>query len=171
MLAKCCHDIDFLQWITESRCRKVASFGSLRWFRQENAPEGSAARCVDCKIEQRCPFSAVDLYAVRKDWVANFDVPENATLDDVIDEELHSGIYGRCVYHCDNDVVDRQVVAMETDDQIAITLSVDVFTLDDRRKTHIKMTEGEIDGDELTLRVRRFRTREEEIYDFAHLTK
>ena len=44
LLAKCCHDIDFLLWLTGSHCRRLSSFGSLRWFRAENAPEGSAAR-------------------------------------------------------------------------------------------------------------------------------
>ena len=43
LLAKCCHDIDFLLWLTGSHCRRLSSFGSLRWFRAENAPEGSAA--------------------------------------------------------------------------------------------------------------------------------
>ena len=45
LISKCCHDIDFLLWLTEARCRKLSSFGSLRWFRAENAPKGSTPRC------------------------------------------------------------------------------------------------------------------------------
>ncbi len=169
LISKCCHDIDFLLWLTKTRCRKLTSFGSLRWFKRSNAPEGSAERCVDCKIELRCPFSAIDLYRVRRDWIANFDVPEGKTIDDVIEEQLHQGMYGRCVYCCDNDVVDHQIVSMEMESEVTINFSMDVFTLKDNRETHICLTEGEIDGDETTLRVKRFRGAVEEVYDFSDI--
>lgn len=169
LISKCCHDIDFLLWLTKTRCRKLTSFGSLRWFKRSNAPEGSAERCVDCKIEARCPFSAIDLYRVRRDWIANFDVPESKTIDEVIEEQLHQGMYGRCVYCCDNDVVDHQIVSMEMESEVTINFSMDVFTLKDNRETHICLTEGEIDGDETTLRVKRFRGAVEEVYDFSDI--
>ena len=150
LLAKCCHDIDFLLWLTRSRCSKLSSFGSLQWFRAENAPAGAGERCLDCKIEPQCPFSARDLYYVRRDWVASFDVPEGMTLDDAILEELRTGLFGRCVYRCDNDVVDRQLLSMEMDDAVVVSLSMEMFSNDDFRRTHIWMTGGEIDGDERT---------------------
>ena len=169
LIAKCCHDIDFLLWICGSKCRKVSSFGSLRWFCKENAPEGSAERCIDCKVEQSCPFSAVNLYKERKQWISNFDVPQGLTIDDVIDEELRSGKFGRCVYHCNNDVADHQVVNMELENETTISFVANAFTLNDFRGTHIKMTHGEIDGNETTLRVRKFRGGEEQVYDFSDL--
>ena len=169
LISKCCHDIDFLLWLTEARCRKLSSFGSLRWFRAENAPEGSAARCLDCRMESECPFSARDLYYVRRDWVSNFDVPPGATLDATIMEELRTGMLGRCVYRCDNDVVDHQLLSMEMDDEVTMSLSMEMFTNDDFRKTHIRLTGGEIDGDERTLRVRRFRGGDAETYDFSDI--
>ena len=169
LMSKCCHDIDFLLWLTKTPCRKLTSFGSLRWFKAKNAPEGSAERCIDCRVESRCPFSAVDLYQVRRDWIANFDVPEGKTIDDVIEDQLREGLYGRCVYHCDNDVVDHQIVSMEMESEVTINFSMDIFTLKDCRETHISLTEGEIDGDENRLRVRRFRGAEETVYDFSGL--
>ena len=169
LMSKCCHDIDFLLWLTKTPCRKLTSFGSLRWFKSKNAPEGSAERCIDCEVESRCPFSAVDLYQVRRDWIANFDVPEGKTIDDVIEDQLREGLYGRCVYHCDNDVVDHQIVSMEMESEVTINFSMDIFTLKDCRETHISLTEGEIDGDENRLRVRRFRGAEETVYDFSGL--
>ena len=169
LMSKCCHDIDFLLWLTKTPCRKLTSFGSLRWFKAKNAPEGSAERCIDCGVESHCPFSAVDLYQVRRDWIANFDVPEGKTIDDVIEDQLREGLYGRCVYHCDNDVVDHQIVSMEMDSEVTINFSMDIFTLKDCRETHISLTEGEIDGDENRLRVRRFRGAEETVYDFSGL--
>jgi predicted dehydrogenase len=169
LMSKCCHDIDFLLWLTKTPCRKLTSFGSLRWFKAKNAPEGSAERCIDCRVESTCPFSAVDLYQVRRDWIANFDVPEGKTIDDVIEDQLREGLYGRCVYHCDNDVVDHQIVSMEMESEVTVNFSMDIFTLKDCRETHISLTEGEIDGDENRLRVRRFRGAEETVYDFSGL--
>ena len=170
LISKCCHDIDFLLWLTKTRCRKITSFGSLRWFRSKNAPEGSAERCIDCKVEVQCPFSAVDLYRVRRDWISNFDIPQGKTIDQVIEDELREGKYGRCIYHCDNDVVDHQIVSMEMDSEVTINFSMDLFTLKDHRKTHICLTEGEIDGNETLLRVRRFRGGAETVYDFSNLS-
>lgn len=169
LLAKCCHDVDFLFWVTGSPCRRVSSFGCLRWFREENAPEGSAGRCVDCQVEDRCPYSAVDLYLRRHDWISNFDVPEGKTLDDVLREELRTGRFGRCVYHCDNNVVDHQTVMMELEDLTTINLSMDIFTQDDGRNTDIMLTEGEIKCSEDRVVVRHFRSGETETYDYSKI--
>ncbi len=37
ILEKCCHDMDIMHWLTGSRPARVASFGSLRFFRPEHA--------------------------------------------------------------------------------------------------------------------------------------
>ena len=169
LISKCCHDIDFLLWLTKTRCRKLTSFGSLRWFKSTNAPEGSAHRCIDCQVESQCPFSAVDLYRIRRDWIANFDVPQGKNIDEVVEKELEQGLYGRCIYHCDNDVVDHQIVSMEMESEVTINFSMDIFTLEDHRATQICLTEGEIEGDETQIKVRRFRGGEETIYDFSDI--
>ena len=93
---------------------------------------------------------------------------ENPTMEQRI-ELLKRSDYGRCVYKCDNDVVDHQVVNMELENETTISFVVNAFTMDDLRATHIKMTHGEIDGDEKTLRVRKFRGNEQTIYDFSDL--
>ena len=169
LVSKCCHDLDFLLWMTKTRCRKLSSFGSLRWFKSANAPEGSALRCLDCRVETKCPFSAVDLYRNRHEWISNFDVPPGKNIDDVIEDQLQEGPYGRCVYHCDNDVVDHQIVSMEMESGVTINFSMAIFTLEDKRETHICLTEGEIDGDETSLRVYRFKDGTKTVYDFSHL--
>ena len=166
--SKCCHDIDFLIWLAGGRCKSIASHGSLGWFTAENAPTGSALRCIDCGVEAECPYSAVDLYRRRREWVKNFDIPEGMTLNDVISKELAEGQYGRCVYHCDNDVVDRQTVSIETETGVLIDISMDVFTNDPHRTTRISMTNGEIVGDERGITVSTFRPRSSRHIDFTH---
>ena len=58
ILAKCCHDMDILSWLLGSRCRTVSSFGDLRYFREENAPAGSPARCT-MTAWKRLSFSTI----------------------------------------------------------------------------------------------------------------
>lgn len=169
LLAKCCHDVDFMVWLTDQPCKRISSFGSLRWFRPENAPEGSAERCVNCSVEATCPFSACDLYRTRRDWISNFDVEDGESLSEAIERELQEGMHGRCVYHCDNDVVDRQTATMEMADGSVFNLMIDLFTRDDDRKTTILLTDGEIVGDENHLRVRYFRPEREEVFDFSEV--
>lgn len=171
LIAKCCHDIDFLVWISDAKCRRLTSFGSRMWFRRENAPEGSATRCVKCSIEHSCPYSAVDLYWRRRQWINNFDIPAGKTIEQVIRHELEEGPYGRCVYHCDNDVVDNQVLSMQMDDNSLITLCMDAFTRRDGRNTDIKMTHGEIVSDGKKIFATDFVTRERKVFDFTEICK
>lgn len=168
ILAKCCHDVDILLWISDTHCQRLNSFGSLRWFRKENAPEGSALRCIDCKIERQCPYSAVELYWRRRQWISNYDIPDGMTIDDVLKQELREGPHGRCVYHCDNDVVDNQILSMLMTDGTLINLNMDVFTTFDNRTTKINLTEAEIICNERTVRVKSFLNGHEEIYNFSH---
>src|SRR5690606_7142601 len=73
ILAKSCHDMDILQHIVGAECTTVSSFGSLSFFNEANAPEGSTDRCTDgCKVEHECPFSAIKWYYNEKDqWPQN----------------------------------------------------------------------------------------------------
>ncbi len=171
LLAKCCHDLDFLLWICGAGCSRVSSFGSLLWFRGENAPEGSADRCVDCSIEHKCPYSAIDLYKRRREWISNFIPAPGQTVDDVIQQQLDNGIYGRCVYRCDNDVVDNQIVTMQMDNGMLISLAINVFTQRDCRNIAIKMTEGEITCNGSIVEARHFKSRQTTTFDFTYLKR
>ena len=41
---------------------------------------------------------------------------------------LREGPYGRCVYHCDNDVVDHQSTVLEFEGGVTATMTVSAFT-------------------------------------------
>lgn len=169
ILSKACHDLDLLVWLTGRKCVRVSSYGELKWFRTENAPVGSTCRCTEgCAVEKECPYSAIELYYRRRRWLRHFDIPEGNDLEEIIWKELQTGPYGRCVYHCDNDVVDHQIVSMEMDNGVTINFSMDAFTKDSGRKTHFMFSHGEIFGDERVLTVRYFQAdREDEVYDFS----
>lgn len=125
ILAKCCHDLDILTWILQERVARLSSFGSLTHFRPENAPEGAPLRCTDgCPAEEECKWYAPRLYVSDRNghpWNAlTLVTTKEARL-----QELKTGPYGRCVYHCDNDVVDHQVINMETENGTTITMTME----------------------------------------------
>ena len=122
LLSKCCHDFDILLWILQKQVAYLNSFGSLAHFHPENAPEGATLRCTDgCPAADTCKYEATKLYVRDGDgWPANhisYVPTKEARL-----EALKTGWYGRCVYHCDNDVVDHQTVNMEMEDGTTVTL-------------------------------------------------
>lgn len=153
ILAKCCHDMDILIWLTGKRARYVSSYGSNYLFRKENAPAGSALRCTDCAVRADCPYDAVRYYlesehtsvrAGRVHWPINVLNP-NPTAEN-IEQALQNGPYGRCVYQCDNDVVDHQVVNIELDGGVTINFTVSAFTERCYRTIKVMGTRGCIEG-------------------------
>ena len=170
-LSKCCHDVDILLWLVNGRPGRVSSFGSLRWFRPENAPDGSSERCIDCPVEESCPFSAVDLYRRRKAWTDNFLVKEGHTKEDAIEEELRDGRFGRCAFRCGNDVMDNQITSFYTTDGISVDITMVSMTREDGRSLRVNCAYGEIFADGNTIKVRHFNSNKEEIYDFTEINK
>lgn len=156
LLAKCCHDLDYLVWLCGgARCKRVSSFGSLKHFRAENAPEGAATRCTaGCKAKDSCPYDAQKIYltdantgilAGNTGWPANI-LSVNPT-EESIREAIEHGPYGRCVYHCDNDVVDNQIVNMEMENGIHCQLMMTAFSAHSGRTIRVLGTHGAIEGD------------------------
>ena len=62
LMAKSCHDLDWLQYILGRVPLRVSSFGSLKHFTGANRPPGATDRCVACPVEESCPYSALQLY-------------------------------------------------------------------------------------------------------------
>lgn len=152
ILSKSCHDLDILLWLTGKRCRRISSFGSLMEFRPERAPAGASTRCLDghCQVKEGCPYDAEKIYlapVLRGDcgWPANVVVNEPTA--DKVEAALRTGPYGRCVYACDNDVVDHQTVMMEMQDEIVVTFTMCAFSNRIHRQIKIMGTAGELEGD------------------------
>ena len=51
-------------------------------------------------------------------------ITETPQSDQVVMEALKTGPYGRCVYHCDNNVVDHQIVSMVFESGVTATLTM-----------------------------------------------
>mgnify|MGYP000305604352 CR=1 FL=1 len=155
ILQKCCHDMDLLLWLTGKTCESVSSFGDTYLFKPQCAPEGAALRCLDgCKAKDHCPFDAEKIYL--KDpkigvengytqWPVNV-LTLHPTVESVT-QAIQNGPYGRCVYHCDNNVVDHQVVNLKMTDGSTISHTMCAFTATGSRYAKFMGTMGEIIAD------------------------
>ena len=148
ILAKCCHDLDILIWLMNKKCDAVSSFGGLYHFREENAPKGSALHCADCdeNTKSKCIYNAYKVYPERMKHgvvggTARF---VHRNIFDVLDEK--KDVISRCVYHCDNDAVDNQVVNMHFEDGSTAQLTMTAFSDDCYRTIKIHGTKGEAYG-------------------------
>jgi predicted dehydrogenase len=170
LMAKSCHDLDWLAYILGRAPDRVSSFGSLTHFTAANRPDGATDRCVTCPVEASCAYSAVRLYGTLLEQ-GQHSWPLNVLLDDftpaALGQALRDGPYGRCVYACDNDVVDHQVVALEYPGATTATFTMTAFTRHMDRSTQLFGTRGELTGDGRTIRVYDFLTRTERQVDPA----
>lgn len=179
LLAKCCHDIDIMMWLMQPVLPKsVSSCGGIFQFKPENAPEGAGTKClVDCPLVNTCIFSAKKLYIEHPErwsfyvWDALESI-ENPTIEDKINLLKGESPYGRCIYKCDNNVVDHQSVLVEFENGATGSHNMTGGSSKSQRDIHIVGTLGEIYGvfDENRFTVSRIVTEnedgcEETVYD------
>ena len=154
ILQKSCHDMDILTWLVGKRCKAVSSVGGTHLFKASMAPEGAALRCLDgCKVKEACPFDAEKIYVTSEktgcekgdSWLAGVLSMERTKESTY--EALRTGPYGRCVYHCDNDVVDHQQTNLLMEDGTTISFTMCAFTEDCYRYFKAMGTKGEIEAD------------------------
>lgn len=147
ILAKSCHDLDILIWLMGRKCRKVSSFGSLKHFNISNKPHGAPERCLDgCHYDGSCIYNAKNIYLTEyTGWpvsAVSSDLSYDARL-----KAIKEGPYGRCVFACDNDVVDHQVTNLEFEGGATAAFTMCGFTLEMTRKISIFGTKAELTGD------------------------
>jgi predicted dehydrogenase len=160
ILAKSCHDLDMLHWLAGAPCESLSSYGALNFFKSENAPKDAPRRCLDgCPWMTECPYYAPKIYlGPNTGWPVNV-ITTDLSLEGRA-KALETGPYGRCVFYCDNDVVDHQTVTAKFSNGVTATFTMSGFTRDIHRGITLFGTRGEIDGDleENAIRVKDFST-------------
>ena len=153
LLAKSCHDVDLMMWLMQPTLpTAVSSVGGKFQFKPENAPEGAGTRCtVDCPLVDSCRYSSKNLYLEHPNrwecyaW-ADLEHKKDATMEDRIESFRNGNPYNRCIYKCDNDVVDHQSVLINFDSGATGTFNMVGGTAKSMRKIHITGTLGELYG-------------------------
>lgn len=151
IVAKACHDTDIIYWLTGRKCKSLSSFGSLKHFNINSAPNGAPDRCVEnCPVEKECIYSALRYTTdMRFPWLPQiYDKADTAETEEII-EWLKTSSWGRCVYKCGNNALDHQVISMEFEDGITGTFTMTGF--ETGRHLEIYGTKGVLKGGE-TLR-------------------
>lgn len=170
LLAKSCHDLDWIRYIIGNPCLRVSSFGNLKHFTKENRPLGASDRCLTCSVEAECPYSAKKIYLGRVENGENewpVDILTSDTTYEGVTKALETGPYGRCVYCCDNDVVDHQVVNMQFEEGQTATFTMTGFNESAGRKVRIFGTKGEIEGNDDQIRIFDFLSDKTEVIEIS----
>lgn len=145
ILAKCCHDLDLICWFVGGRVRRVSSHGSRYYFHDRNAPAGAPARCTEgCPVAETCAYNALHYLGRHRAWLGHvFDRAAEADASE-IRSWLETSPWGRCVYRCDNDVVDQQIVSLEFENGRTASLTMTAFA--QGRELEIYGTRGRLWG-------------------------
>jgi predicted dehydrogenase len=167
ILQKTCHDMDILAWLIGEKCTEIQSFGSLSYFTRENAPKDAPERCIDgCPYGDSCPYNAINIYYKDKVWMGAVAANKFMPTDDDITNALNTTQYGKCVFKCDNDVVDHQTVNMKFGNDVYVDFAMSAFNKGGR-VLKIMGTKGEINArmSDNHIEIYDFLTGETEVYD------
>ncbi len=145
ILAKCCHDMDILRYLIGEECLSVSSYGDLFYFNKEHAPKDATAFCSDCPHTD-CVYKAQTIYTseVGRGFAAYFTTKEKT--DENILHDLSKSQYDRCVFGCDNDVVDHQVTIMQFAHGKTACHTMSAFSKEIYRDLKVHGTKAELVG-------------------------
>ncbi|MGL5314112.1 MAG: Gfo/Idh/MocA family protein [Peptostreptococcaceae bacterium] len=149
ILAKSCHDMDILLWLTGKKCTHIASFGSLSHMKKENFKHNMSDRCVNCQLINTCPYSAKKIYLEDGKISASLNALHSNPTKENLSKVIVDGPYGRCVYKCDNNVVDHMVNILEFEGGITATFNLSAFTEECTRTIKLMFTHGEVGGNHM----------------------
>ena len=153
LLAKSCHDIDLMAWLmSEDKPVSVSSFGAQTQFVPGKAPEGAADRCVrdNCPYLETCNYSSKRIYLDYERWTPyvwqQIEGIEDPTYEQKLACLTGDNDYDRCVYKCDNNVVDRQSLLVNFASGATGTHNMIGGTARSVRKIHVIGTLAELEG-------------------------
>jgi len=145
ILAKCCHDMDILRYLMGEECLSVSSYGDLFFFNQAHAPEGAAAYCSDCPHTD-CIYKAQTIYtSPAGTFFSCYFTTKERTRENIL-ADLEKTQYDRCVFACDNDVVDHQVTIMQFANGKTACHTMSAFSKEIYRDLKIYGTKAELVG-------------------------
>jgi hypothetical protein len=189
----------------------VSSMGNINVFRSSRKPRAAskATNCFSCFHEPNCQYSAKKIYIDKlrqgnASWPVNIVVPdmedvlatqgqeaaeakleaalsEDYTPETPLNERLKRPWFGRCVWECDNNVCDDQVVTMQWDDdplpdetglqgRISKSATFHMIAQTDKqceRRGRVYGTQGEIEYDSANISIVEFATGKREDH-FPH---
>lgn len=175
ILAKSSHDLDILHWLVGAAIARVHAVGTLSFYRPESAPAGAPPRCTDgCPVADTCLWYAPRMYMDGEALVHTMQYaaspftrlaggvakrfmrgrfrrwPATVISDDLSREgrrrALETGPYGRCVFHCDNDVPDEQSLSIEFAGGVTATMGLHGASYLDGRWFRIDGSAGTLQG-------------------------
>ena len=147
LLAKSSHDLDIIAWLVDSTPLTVFSNGSLKVFKKENAPKTCSDRCIDCPIKD-CLYDARKFYLNHKPpirWPYTVISPEDTSEEGRL-SAITGGPYGRCVFKCDNDVLENQDVVIEFENGVRANFSLRCGGEKTSRRIVVQFERGELSG-------------------------
>lgn len=154
MMSKCCHDLDIITWFkNDSRPVYVSSLGGLFNFIDKKFPKGAGLKCtVDCEIAEICEYDAKKMYVDYEKWgyyareyLDSFEDRDSS--DRLLWSLGENNPYGKCVWKCNNNVVDHQTLIVEFEDGCTVSHNLLGATAKPERTIHIIGTKGEIYGE------------------------
>ncbi|MGL1892884.1 MAG: Gfo/Idh/MocA family oxidoreductase [Spirochaetaceae bacterium] len=162
ILSKSSHDMDILLYLAGDDCSRLSSFGSRGVFQSKNRPEGAPSRCLSgCKHRTTCSYYAPKIYLEELNtWPANI-LTVDQTFNGII-TALKEGPYGRCVYDCDNDVMEHQTMNIEFKNGVQAVFTLSAFTNETSRTIKLVGEKGEIRGamEKNTIEIHNFETKQ-----------
>lgn len=132
LLEKCCHDIDIINWLADSRARRISSFANRTFLLPRS---GTGSNCRQCALEPECRFSQNKiLQSFKADTPAeHFDLYAAKSSDD------------RCAY-IEHPYPDHQTVNIEYENGILCNFTVVQAQPRNQRTIHIFGSEARLWG-------------------------
>lgn len=152
IIAKCCHDLDILNWLIGEEADSVSSIGCASYFAPKNAPQGAGKDCYHCSAAADCIYNCEKFYWERYAAKGNYSWPVNVVYfgeersHERVTEALKNSRYSQCVFTAEHDTVDHQLVNLSYKSGVTAHLTMTAFSDEDGREIHVHCEKGDIYG-------------------------